>query len=72
MMFFSTGTGLERVGRRWAGPGLLAGWFAGSWIAGAEMGLLQYWTAGSGRGSPLQKQERMGVDEGFARGRSDA
>ena len=25
--FCSTGTGLERVGGRWAGPRLLAGWF---------------------------------------------
>ena len=37
-----------------------------------EVGLLQYWSAGSGRGTPLQKQERRGVGEGFARGRSDA
>ena len=29
-------------------------------------------SAGSGRGTPLQKQERMGVGKGFARGRSDA
>ena len=40
----------------WAGPGLLAGW-----------------AAGSGRGTPLQEeQERRGVGEGFAHGRSDA
>ena len=57
---------------RWAGPGLLAGWFAGPWIVWAEVGLLQRWSAGSGRGTPLQKQERRGVGEGFARGRSDA
>ena len=25
---------------RWAGPGLLAGWDAGYWIVGAEVGLL--------------------------------
>ena len=27
---------------------------------------------GSGRGTPLQKQERRGVGKGFARGRFDA
>ena len=26
---------------RWIGPGLLAGWSAGSWIVGAEVGSLQ-------------------------------
>ena len=57
---------------RWARLGLLAGWDAGSWIVGAEVRLLQCWSAGSGRSTPLQKQERRGVDEGFARGRSDA
>ena len=57
---------------RWAGPRLLAGWFAGSWIVRDEVGLLQCWSAGSGQGTPLQKQGRMGVGEGFARGRSDA
>ena len=57
---------------RWAGPGLLASWYAGSWIVGAEVGLLQCWSAGSKRGTPLQKQERRGVSEGFARGHSDA
>ena len=57
---------------RWAGPGLLAGWSAGFRTVGAEVGLLQCWSAGTGRGTPLQKQERRGVSEGFARGRSDA
>ena len=56
----------------WAGPELLAGWSAGSYIVGAEVGLLQCLSAGSGRGTPLQKQERRGVGKGFARGRSDA
>ena len=50
----------------------MLGWSLGSWIVGAEVGLLQCWSAGTGRGTPLQKQERMGVGEGFARGRSDA
>ena len=50
----------------------MAGWFASSWIVRAEVGLLQCWSTGSRRGTPLQKQERRGVDEGFARGRSDA
>ena len=45
---------------RWAGPGLLAGWSTGSRIVGAEVGLLQYWSVGFGRGTPLQKQERRG------------
>ena len=57
---------------RWAGPGLLAGWAVGSWIVWVKVGSLQCWFAGSGRGTPLQKQERRGVGEGFARGRSDA
>ena len=59
-------------GGRWAGLGSMAGWSAGSWIVGAEVGLLQCWSAGSRRGTPVQKQERMGVDRGFARSRSDA
>ena len=50
----------------------MLGWSTGSWIIGAEVGLLQCWSAGFGRGTPLQKQERRGVGEGFARGRSDA
>ena len=46
---------------RWAGPGLLLGWSAGFWIVGAEVRLLQCWSAGSGRGTPLQEeQERRG------------
>ena len=57
---------------RWAEPGLMLGWSAGSWIVGAEIGMLQCWFAGSGRGTPLQKQERRGVGEGLARSRSDA
>ena len=57
---------------RWAGPGLLAGWDAGSWIVWAEVGSLQCWSAGSECGTLLQKQGRRGVGEGFARGRSDA
>ena len=52
---------------RWAGPGLLAGWSAGPWIVGVEVGLLQRWSASSGCGTPLQKQERRGVSEGFHR-----
>ena len=45
---------------RWAGPGLLAGWAAGSWIVWVEVGSLQCWSTGSRRGYPLQKQERRG------------
>ena len=57
----------------WAGPGLLAGWAAGSWIFWAEVRLLQCASVGSGHGTPLQEeQERRGVGEGFACGRSDA
>ena len=55
----------------WARLGLLAGWAAGFWIVWAEVRSLQWRSAGSGRGTPLQNQER-GVGEGFARGRSDA
>ena len=58
MMLFSTGTGLECIGV--VGPGLLAGWDAGFWIVGAEVGLLQYRSANSGRSTPLQKQRRRG------------
>ena len=57
---------------RWAGPGLLAGWAAGSWIVWVEVGSLQCWSAGSGRGTPLQKQVKRGVGKGFACGRSNA
>ena len=48
---------------RGAGPGLLAGWAAGSWIVWVEVGSLQCWSAGSGRGTPLQKQERRRAGE---------
>ena len=41
-------------------------------IAGPELKLLLGLPAGSGRLTPLQKQERKRVGEGFARGRSDA
>ena len=57
---------------RWAELGLLAGWDAGSWIVWAEVRSLQCWSVGFEGGTPLQKQERRGVGEGFARGRSDA
>ena len=58
---------------RWAGLGLLAGWAVGSWIVGAEVRLLQCWSACTGRGTPLQEEkERRGVGEGFARSRFDA
>ena len=49
---------------RWVGPGLM-------WI-GLKALDRRAESAGSGRGTPLQKQERMGVGKGFARGRSDA
>ena len=42
----------------WAEPGLLTGWSADSWIVGAEVGLLQCWSGGSGRGTPLQRHEK--------------
>ena len=51
---------------------VLAGWSTGTWIVEAEVGFLLCWSAGSGRGTPLQKQERRGVGEGFASSRSDA
>ena len=52
---------------------MLLGWPVGSWIVGAEEGLLQCLSAGSGRGTLLQKeQERRRADGGFARSRSDA
>ena len=38
---------------RWAGPRLLAGWAAGSWIVWAEVRSSQCWSAGSGRGTHL-------------------
>ena len=70
--FFSTRTGLERIGVVGQDLNCWRGWAAGSWIVWVEVGSLQCWFAGSGRGTPLQKQERRGVGEGFARGRSDA
>ena len=72
MMPFFNQNWVGACGGRWAGPGSMAGWSAGSWIVGAEVGLLQCWSAGSERGTPLQKQERRGVGEGFACGCSDA
>ena len=49
------------------------GWAVGCWIDWAEVGSLQCWfVAGFEDGFPLQKQERRGVSEGCARGRSDA
>ena len=41
-------------------------------IAGPKLELSLCWSAGSGWRTPLQKQERKRVGEGFARGRSDA
>ena len=73
MMPFFNRTGLERVGVVGSEPGLLWTDAEISWIAGAVVGLLQCWSAGSGCGSSLQKeQERRRADKGFARGRSDA
>ena len=72
MMPFFNQNWAGACGVRWAEPESMAGWSAGSWIVEAEVGLLQCWSIGSGRGSPLQKQERRGIGEGFARGRFDA
>ena len=72
MMPFFQSDWAGACGGCWAGLGLLTGWSASSWIVGVEVGLLQCWSVDSGRGTPLQKQERRGVGEGFARGRSDA
>ena len=58
MMPFFNRTGLELVGVVGPEPVLLWTDAEGSWIVGAEVGLLQCWSAGSGRGTPLQKQER--------------
>ena len=41
-------------------------------IAGPKLKLSLGRSAGSGRWTPLQKQERKGIGGGFARGRSDA
>ena len=51
----------------------MLGWSASSWIVGAEVGLPQCWSVGSGRGSSLKKeQEIRRAGRGFARSRSDA
>ena len=42
MMHFFNRNWAGGCGRRWAGPGLLAGWDAGSWIVWAEVGSLHY------------------------------
>ena len=55
MMFFSTETGLERVG-----------------IVGPELELPLGRFGGSGRSTPLQKQETKGDRRGLARRRYDA
>ena len=72
MMSFFNRNWAEACEGRWVRLESTAGWSAGSWIVWVEVGLLQFWSAGSGRGTPLQKQERRAVGEGFARGRSDA
>ena len=72
MMPFFNRNWAGACGGRWAGPGSMAGRSAGSWIVGAEVGLLQCWSAGSECGTPLQKQEIRGVGEGFARGSYNA
>ena len=60
MMPFFNRNWAETCGDRWAGPGSLAGWSAGSWIVGAEVGLVQCCSTGSGRDTLVQKQERRG------------
>ena len=73
MMPFFNRNWAGACGGRWAGAGSMAGWSAGSWIIGAEVGLLQCWSEGSGRGTPVQEeQERRRAGRGFARSRSDA
>ena len=73
MMPFFNRNWAGACGGRWAGPGSMASWSAGSWIVGAEVGLLQCWSADSGRGTPMQKeQERRRAGKGFTRSRSDA
>ena len=73
MMPFSTGTGLKRVGAAGPDPDYWLVGDAGYWIVGAGVGLLlRCWTTNSGCGTSLQKTRKKGVDEGFARGRSDA
>ena len=45
---------------------MLLGWLAGSWIVGAEEGLLQCLSASSGCGTLLQEeQERRRAGGGF-------
>ena len=36
------------------------GWAAGSWIVWVEVGSRQCWSAGSGRGTPLQNKKEGG------------
>ena len=65
MMFFSTGTGLERVGVVGPDPSFRLIGDVGYWIVGAGVGLLlRCWTANSGCGTSLQKQ---GKKRGSAR-----
>ena len=49
---------------RWARPGLLVGWDAGSWIAWVEVGSLHCRSTGSGRSAPLQKNRKEGGRRG--------
>ena len=61
MMFFSTGTGLERVGVAGPDPDYWLVGDAGYWIVRAGVGrLLRCWTTDSGCGTSLQKQGRRG------------
>ena len=82
MMPFFNRNWAGACGGCWARPGSMAGWSVGSWIVGVEVGLLQCWSAGSGRGTLMKKQERRGggggggggggVGRGSAYSRSDA
>ena len=36
----------------------MVGWSVDSWIVGAEVGLLQCWSTGSGSGIPVQKKNK--------------
>ena len=56
---------------RWVGTRVTVDWSEGSGLSG-KIGLLLGWSAGTGCGTPLQRQERIRVGGGFARGRSDA
>ena len=49
---------LGSLGWTWTDAGLV--WSVGSWIVEAEVGLLQCWSTGSGRGTPLQKNKKEG------------